>query len=296
MFQNDQGDLSGKLLIMSNPLDRYLDLNGLRLHYLDWGESKKQPLLMLHGFMAHAHSWDEFAYVARTNYHVLALDQRGHGESRWSVAKAYTIEDHFLDLCAFVNALQLPPLILMGHSMGGRNALFYAACKPQEISDLILVDARPGNHPKAAEALHQQILSMPLVANSLDEIKGAIRLLYPNLSLEICLSLAWHGYKQEANGQYVPKYDRCMSLNSELSGNAVEDLWPFLKNITCRALIVRGKESQFLSLEDARKMVDFFPHAELAEIPKASHLPMQENPKVFAEEVLNFLKNKESKS
>ncbi len=274
---------------MSSPIDGYLDLNGLRFHYLDWGNQGRRPFLLLHGFMAHAHVWDEFASVARPNYHVLALDQRGHGESQWSAARAYTIDNHFLDLSAFVEALQLPPLILMGHSMGGRNALFYAASNPQKIAGLILVDARPGNHPAAVEALRQQMLSLPLLANSLDEVGRAVQSLYPSLSLEICLGLARHGYKQEPNGQYVPKYDRRMGLDSERSGYAAEDLWPFLKNVACRTLIVRGEKSPFLSLEDARKMIDLLPQAELTEIPQATHLPMQENPRGFAKVVLDFL-------
>ncbi len=274
---------------MPYPTDHYLDLHGLRFHYLDWENGEKEPLLLLHGFMGHAHVWDGFAPMARAHYHVLALDQRGHGESQWSEGRAYTIDDHFLDLSSFVEALRLSPLNLMGHSMGGRNALFYAALNPQKVARLVLVDARPGNHPDAAQALRRQMLTLPLAADSLDDVGKAIQSLYPSLSRETCIGLARHGYQPGPHGQYVPRYDRRMSLDAQRSGYAAEDLWPFLRNITCPALIVRGKESPFLSPEDARKMAGLLPRAELAEIPRATHLPMEENPGLFQKVVLDFL-------
>ena len=109
----------------AEPAEKYLDVNGIRFHYLDWGNDKLQPILLLHGFMAHAHVWDDFAQNFRTRYHVIALDQRGHGETQWCEDGAYSIYDHFTDIACFGEALNLNDLILIGHSMGGRNALFY---------------------------------------------------------------------------------------------------------------------------------------------------------------------------
>jgi pimeloyl-ACP methyl ester carboxylesterase len=89
------------------PKDTTLDIKGLRLHYLDWGKSGKQPMLLLHGFMAHAHVWDDFAQTFRTRYHVIALDQRGHGETQWCEDGVYSIYDHFSDIFCFVEILDL---------------------------------------------------------------------------------------------------------------------------------------------------------------------------------------------
>ncbi len=274
---------------MVSPIDGHLDLNGLRLHFLDWGNRDKQPLLLLHGFMAHAHIWDESAMILRAHYHVIALDQRGHGESQWSAERAYTLSDHFLDISALAEAFQWQQFILLGHSMGGRNALFYAACSPAKVRKLILVDARPGNNPAASAALRKQLILLPLTADSLDEVGRAIQTLYPSLSREICRRIARYGYQQEPNGKYVPKYDRRMSLDAERAGCATEDLWPFLKNIRCPTLIVRGGKSPFLSLEDAQRMSRLIPLAEWKEIPQATHLPMHENPNAFETVVHDFL-------
>jgi len=272
------------------PKDAYLEIKGLRLHYLDWGKNEKEPMLLLHGFMAHAHAWDEFASAFQDRYHIIALDQRGHGESQWSEGEAYSLDDHFSDIAYLVQFLELKDLILVGHSMGGRNALFYAACQPENVGRLILVDARPADSVRAAERLKHDLLHLPLQASSLDEIAEAMRVLYPLLSIEICHDLVSHGYKEEGlGGQFVPKYDARMGFHSEQMGCMTEDLWPFMKNVVCPTLIVRGEESPFLSREDAQKMGVVIPQAKWVEIPQATHLPVQENPVEFKRVVSDFL-------
>jgi pimeloyl-ACP methyl ester carboxylesterase len=163
-------DLPEKMM----PRDIYLEIKGLRLHYLDWGKNEKEPMLLLHGFMAHAHVWDEFALGFQDRYHIIALDQRGHGESQWSADEAYSLDDYFSDIAHLIESLQLKSFVLMGHSMGGRNALFYTACRPENVARLILVDARPANSVRASERLKHDLLHLPLQASSLDEIAQAI--------------------------------------------------------------------------------------------------------------------------
>ncbi len=272
------------------PKDAYVEIKGLRLHYLDWGKNDKEPMLLLHGFMAHAHAWDEFALGFQDRFHIIALDQRGHGESQWSEDEAYSLDDHFSDIAYLIESLELKGLIFMGHSMGGRNALFYTACHPQNVARLILVDARPANSLRASERLKYDLLHLPLQASSLDEIAQAMRVLYPSVPIDICHDLASHGYKEEGvGGCFVPKYDARMSFHSEQMGCMTEDLWPFMKNVGCPTLIVRGEESPFLSREDAQEMSVVIPQAEWVEIPQATHLPVQENPVIFKKVISDFL-------
>jgi esterase len=272
------------------PRDEYLNVNGLRLHYLDWGKNSQKTMLLLHGFMAHAHAWDEFVSGFWDRYHIIALDQRGHGDSQWSEDGAYSLDDHFSDIANFIEVLDLKDLILVGHSMGGRNALFYTACHPQNVEKLVLVDARPADSISASERLKHDLLNLPLEAFSLDEIAEAIQALYPHLSIEICHDLASHGYKEKVlNGTFVPKYDVRMGFHSDQMGCITEDLWPFVKNVACPTLIVRGEESPFLSREDAQKMSRIIPKAQWVEIPKATHMPVQENPAVFKRVMSHFL-------
>ncbi len=276
---------------MFQPENKYLNINGLKLHYLDWGNSGKHPVLLLHGFTAHARSWDHVALSLREHYHVLALDQRGHGHSQRAENLCYSIDDHFTDIALFIESLNLHDLIIIGHSMGGRNALFYTACMQEKVSRLILVDARPGNSSDASSALKEHLTVLPFEAETLDEIVQVIRGIYPKIPEADCFHLASHGFKRTNEGTYTTRFDSRMLSHTQESGYTTESLWHFIKNVTCPTLIVRGKESNFLSLEDAQKMRDAIPGALLKEIPESTHMPAHENRDAFCRVVLDFLNN-----
>jgi pimeloyl-ACP methyl ester carboxylesterase len=269
--------------------EKYLNVSGIRLHYLDWGKRGLQPILLLHGFMAHAHVWDDFAQTFRTRYHVVAVDQRGHGESQWSKNGLYSIDDHFSDLANIIRILRLRDLIIIGHSMGGRNALFYAACNPTMVEQLILVDIRPGNDPASTRVLKNLLNHLPLEASSVEEVVKKVCKLSPYFSKEICHHIVAHGFKQMPNGQWVPKFDVRMIQQLEKTNYDAENLWPFLQNVICRSLVIRGERSSFLSKKVAQKICRFIPNAELREIPASTHFPAQENPIVFNKVISDFL-------
>jgi len=273
------------------PADIYIDINGLRLHYLDWGGQGKQLMLLLHGFMGHAHVWDGFALEFRNHYHVISLDQRGHGESEWSEKLAYKIDDHFSDICGFAEALALDSIILIGHSMGGRNALFYAACFPERIERLVLVDSRLWDSEGSSNALMQILMHFPLQADTLEAVIESIRELYPLLPSEFVRHIARYGYRRMEDGKYVPRYDARMSTQCQSMGYSTENLGLFLNNLPLPTLIVRGEKSPFLSEKDARRIVDCLPRGILKEISHSTHMPAQENPDEFKAVVWNFLRS-----
>ena len=273
----------------NKPEDKYLTANELRLHYLDWGDSENAPILLLHGLMAHAHVWDNLALELSNLYHVLALDQRGHGESEWPREALYSVDDHFCDIITFIEALALKKVILLGHSMGGRNALFYTACAPEKVERLILVDARLGINPEASRALKRQLASLPVKAKAMDEVVEALRKLYPYLKIEMCRHIAKYGYNQSQDGWFIPKYDIRMSMQIESLGYATEDLSEMTKSISCPTLVVRGRESLFLSREEAHTMCHLLPMAVFKEIPESTHIPAQENPNAFTRVIFDFL-------
>jgi esterase len=278
------------------PKNEYLNVNGLRLHYINWGKGGHKTMLLLHGFMAHAHTWDEFALNFRNQYHIIALDQRGHGESQWSQNGFYTIDDHLSDIAKIIKILKLRNLIMIGHSMGGRNALFYTVCYAENVDRLVLIDARLWSNSKNSKTLRHHLINLPLQTFSLREVKQAIQNLYPYLSTKTCKYLAYYGYKKIKNREFVPKFDVKMSLQSNLLDCMTEDLRPFLTNVACPTLVIRGKESLFLSRADARKICSIIPNAKFREIPMATHMPVQENPKVFKKVILDFLDEKSKRN
>lgn len=271
------------------PKDNYIEINGLRFHYLDWGGAERPVMLLLHGFMGHAHVWDDLAQKFRGRYHIIALDQRGHGESDWSKDAFYSIDAHYLDLVSFISSLDIKDLILIGHSMGGRNALFYTACHPEKVEKLVLIDVRPSWNFRNSLALKNHIRGLPFEANSLTEAVRAIKKLYPRLPIRVCRHLVFYGYRKIGRGKFIPRFDLGMSLKLDRLGCITEDLRPYLKNITCPTLIIRGEKSAFLSKSEARKMCGAIKNATLKEIPFSSHMPVQENLKAFRRALSDFL-------
>src|SRR3990172_7344131 len=108
------------------PLEREIRLSGLRFHYVEWGTAAAPPLVLLHGFTGHARTWDDFAASVADCFRVLALDQRGHGDSDRAPHGDYRIATMAQDLAAFADALCPGPFRLVGLSMGGRVAIAYA--------------------------------------------------------------------------------------------------------------------------------------------------------------------------
>src|SRR5436190_15482801 len=111
------------------PVDRDINVNGLRLRLLDWGGEGRTPLLLLHGFTGHAHAWDTLSIALQPRFHVLALDQRGHGDS--DPAETYNAMAAFDDIGGVVSQFGIGPMVLIGLSMGGRNAMYFASKRPE---------------------------------------------------------------------------------------------------------------------------------------------------------------------
>jgi len=240
--------------------------------------------------MSHARVWDDLARHLACRYHVVALDQRGHGDSQWSGELAYSIDDHFADIARFVDTCRLGRPILVGHSMGGRNALLYAACAPERVERLVLIDSRPDSDPDSSQALRHLLEALPLEADCLDQVAEVIGRLYPLIPWDVALHIACHGYRRYSCGKLVPKYDLRMGEWTGRSGYVAEELWMFLDHVSCPTLVVRGEKSPFLSTASARRMGRLLPRGSLVEIPDSTHMPVHENPAVFRRELHTFLK------
>src|SRR5437867_12468358 len=86
------------MALQVQPQDKTVMANGLKLHYLDWGSPDNPPMVLLHGLRGHAHSWDDFSAALCEDYHILALDQRGRGDSEWAKDGVYTTAAYVADL------------------------------------------------------------------------------------------------------------------------------------------------------------------------------------------------------
>ncbi len=122
---------------------RNIVLRRMRFHFLEWGAPDAPPIVLLHGGHQSAHSWDLVSLHLAQRYRVLALDQRGHGDSEWARDVAYSNHEMSLDAEAFIAAMGLGRPILIGHSMGGRNAMLLTRRDPSLLRALVIVDVGP---------------------------------------------------------------------------------------------------------------------------------------------------------
>ena len=122
---------------------RNIVLRQLRFHFLEWGAPDAPPIVLLHGGHQSAHSWDLVSLHLAQHFRVLALDQRGHGDSEWTRDVTYSNHEMSLDAEAFIAALGLRRPVLMGHSMGGRNSMLLTRRDPSLLRALVIVDVGP---------------------------------------------------------------------------------------------------------------------------------------------------------
>lgn len=125
---------------MAEPTSHTYFSQRLRLHYLDWGNPDRPPLLLLHGSRDHAHNWDWVARRLQDRYHLIAPDLRGHGDSQWSLGSTYAPAELMSDVAQLVHQKRIAPVRVIGHSLGAIVGLRYAGTFPEEVMRLVVVD------------------------------------------------------------------------------------------------------------------------------------------------------------
>ena len=248
-----------------------LTLNGLRFHYLDWGRPRPdaQTMVCLHGFSSHAHSWDTFAEAMRERYHVLALDQRGHGLTEW--ATDYHAQRRVEDMQAFQAALNLDHFVLVGLSMGGYIAFEMLRQAPERIAAAAFLDtsARPDT---AEQTERRHALIRIAEAGGLDRVA---ELQFP---LMVDASRLEDAALKAAYGRMVEETGADAFVRQQKAIMSRPDSRPDLGRIACPALALVGDGDQATPPELAREIAAGIPGAELAVIERCGHLSTLERP------------------
>lgn len=272
------------------PQDKTVKANGLNLHYLDWGTAEQPPMVLLHGLRGHAHSWDDVSAAFCSQYHIFALDQRGRGASEWAPDGNYSTQAYVDDLAAFCGVLNLPPFTLIGHSMGGRNSMAFAARYPEKVEQLIIVDVGPTIDPRGAERIQREINAVPEAFDSFDAVVAYMSQQNRYASDTVLRRRLRYATQELPDGTVGWRYDLAIREQSRKGTAPVPvDLWPQLPQITCPTLIVRGVDTDLLSPEVAQQMLETIPNAQLAEVSRAAHMVFEENPEGFIAAVRHFL-------
>lgn len=273
-----------------------------RLHYLDWGNPSAPPLILVHGGLDHARSWDWTARSLADDHHVIAVDLRGHGDSGWSTEGSYTMASLVYDLTQLIDLLDRAPVAIVGHSLGGSIGLRYAGLFPDKVRKIVAIEGLGLSPTRLKQTAEKS--PVDAMAEWIDARRGSARRTrrrYPtieaavgrmqernaHLSLERALHLTSHGVNRNEDGSYSWKFDPYIyDIALQMDGDM--DLPEFWERITCPTLLCLGLDSWASNpMVDGR--ITHFHDVRLAEFPEAGHWLHHDQFDRFVTELRSFL-------
>jgi pimeloyl-ACP methyl ester carboxylesterase len=281
------------MAIQTSATDRFAQVNGLRLHYVEWSESGAPAVVMLHGLRGSARTWDLVAQPLSAGFRLLALDQRGRGESDWAKDGDYSRDAYVADIEQFVEQLGIDRFVLAGHSMGGANTILYTAKHPERVQAAVIEDMGPATDPPSpgGARIGREMDATPSSFSSWKEAESFVRGLRPGTSEEAIETALQNSLKETPAGAITWKYDLegIRAGRRKVAGQPPFDLWPAVKSIQCPTLVLRGGRSDILAAETAQAMCDANANLRWVEIAGASHFVHDDNLADYNREIQSFL-------
>lgn len=274
----------------------------LRLHYVDWGNADAPTLILVHGGLDHCRNWDWVARHLCKDWHVLAPDLRGHGDSEWVNDGRYTMDAFTADLAQLVYQKGGAEVALVGHSLGGAIVARYAAIYPERVRKLVVIEGL-GLSPEAqakrdaiplAERMRENHERRRAAAGrvprhyaTLDDALARMRQENPNLSAAQTLHLTTHGVNQNEDGSYSWKFDNYARIEGALD-LPQEEMYQMWGRIRCPTLLLYGADSWASNPERDGRAAHFH-NARVVEYARAGHWLHHDRFDDFAADVAAFL-------
>jgi pimeloyl-ACP methyl ester carboxylesterase len=264
--------------------DETTTINGVQLHWQDWGPRDAPVLLALHGLTQQSHTFDPVAGRFASRYRVVAPDFRGRGESKWAAPETYTLPQYVDDVVKLMDALEIPAAHFLGTSLGGLCGLSVGAFHPQRVLSLALNDIGPEIDQSGGDRIAAYTADLPAPFATLDAAVdwalGRYIWLRPLPRPEVFEQVRWA--VREGSGGWRLKFDPAMGKgprpSPEVMAAAGALWWKTLETLPCPMLLVRGAESDVLSLQTADEMARRQPALVRAEVPDMGHAPLLSEP------------------
>jgi pimeloyl-ACP methyl ester carboxylesterase len=270
---------------MPGPTSHTFFSQRLRLHYVDWGNPSRPPLLLVHGGRDHCRNWDWVAAALRDDWHIIAPDLRGHGDSQWSTDGSYTMAGYIYDLAQLVHQQRLAPVTIIAHSLGGNVALRYAGIYPDTVARLVAIEGLGPSPERLAERqvtpiderMDAWIREERALAGRLPRRYASIQDAFkrmqeenPHLTAEQARNLTVHGANQNEDGTYSWKFDNYVRAwpPYDMASRDIGRLW---QRITCPTLLLHGTESRWAGNPAADGRAAQFRHATVVGVDRAGH-------------------------
>jgi pimeloyl-ACP methyl ester carboxylesterase len=284
------------------PISRSYISQRLRLNYVDWGNETAPPLILLHGGRDHCRNWDWVAQRLRNDWHIIAPDLRGHGDSQWADAGGYGVDGFIYDLSQLIHQQRLAPVTLIAHSMGGNIALRYTGVFPETVRRLVAIEGLGPSPAMEAEMAKKSIADrvqgwvgaqrklagrVPRRYTTLEDAYARMREENAHLSAEQALHLTQHGVRQNEDGTYSWKFDNYIRAwpPYDMTRDDIRSLWA---RITCPTLLVYGSESWASNPATDGRAANFG-NAQVAVIQGAGHWVHHDKLDDFMAAVVPFL-------
>ena len=262
--------------------DKFVNANGLRLHYIDYGNDGAPWVVCVHGLTQNAHNFDALAPHLAAKYHVISIDVRGRGDSQWGPPTEYLPQNYVTDLAKMLEELGVTRASLIGTSMGGVISIMYAGGWPERVERLVLNDIGPEIDPVGLARIAAYVGGAPERFKDIGEVVKYYQENYPpmaKLADDVVADQVKWSVKPAADGALQWKMDP--NVRRPLRGGTAQqrfDLWVPYARIACPTLIVRGADSDVLDRATASRMCKVLKRAKVVEVPGVGHAPSLTEP------------------
>ncbi len=258
-------------MTFQGPTSHWFISQRLRLHYADWGNPAAPPLLLVHGGRDHCRSWDWVAQELARDWHVIAPDLRGHGDSAWAPDGNYETSAFVYDLAQLIHQLDLSPVTIVSHSLGGNVSLRYTGLYPETVRKLVAIEGlgpspvfqAERNKVPLADRWRTWIADKRKAAGRLPKRYDTIEDAYARmksentyLTDEQARHLTINGINRNEDGTWSWKFDNHLNVWSflDMPASDLESLWGA---ITCPTLLLYGANSWASNPEKDGRLAHF---------------------------------------
>lgn len=256
------------------------------------GDPALPKMVFLHGLMGFLNNWGSITREMSKNYCCLVFDQRGHGKS-FKPVQGYQPEDYAADLLQILQALGWEKVILVGHSMGGRNALCFAHQYPEKLEKLVIVDISPDLKPDSALYFEKMLNSIPTPFANQEQAKRFFnedfgKVFSSKEDVSVLSRFLFANLEPSSGGSFDWRFSKTAIIESAKLGRS-EVLWDWFRGLNLPCLYIRGQRSKDLPKEVFEKVLQMNSTIQGVEISDAGHWVHSEQPELFLKELKKFV-------
>lgn len=264
--------------------ERRVNAGSITLNIREAG--KGRPVIFLHGITANAAVWDPVLLALEDAFHVVGVDQRGHGKSD-KPASGYGSAAFSQDALNLIRTLGEGPAIIVGHSLGARNGVVAAESHPDLVAGVVAIDFTPFIEKEVLDALESRVKGGNRTFSSHGEIVDYLASRYPRMPRDAVERRATHGYREQ-DGVFIALADpSAMAATAE---GLREDFEPAVRRVTRPVLMVRGMESKLVSGAAFERTMHLRPDLPSLVVPDTDHYVPEEAPDVVSKAIRDFAK------